>query len=118
MDKNKLAENYCTEKNNKKINIDDIKSAFIAGCNSVIEENSHLEWIDIQLYRANGLYVDVCKTHKPLKDYLIRQWSQIKPFELYITDENTVVRDFKTIEDAKKYAIEDYKNTLTNFLGL
>lgn len=118
MDKNKLAENYCVEKHNKHFDIVDIKNAFVAGCNSVIEENSQLEWIEIQLYRHGGLYVDVCKANKPLKEYLIRERSQIKPFELYITDENTIVRDFKTIEDAKKYAIEDYKKTLTNFLGL
>ena len=118
MNKEKIAKNYCTEKNNKKFDIDDIKSAFIAGCNSVIEENSQLEWIEIQLYRHGGLYADICKANKPLKEYLIRERSQIKPFELYITDENTIVRNFKTIEEAKKYATEDYKKTLTNFLGL
>ena len=118
MNKEKLAEKYCTAKHNEHFDIVDIKSAFIAGCNSVIEENSKLEWVDIQLYRQGGLYVDVCKANKSLKEYLIRERSQIKPFELYITDENTIVREFKTIEEAKKYAIEDYKKTLANFLGL
>lgn len=43
MDKNKLAENYCVEKHNKHFDIVDIKNAFVAGCNSVIEANSKIE---------------------------------------------------------------------------
>lgn len=123
MDKNKLAEkycveNYCVEDHNNKIDIINIKNAFIAGCNSVIEENSKIKWNDISLYREGGLYADICKARKPLKEYLIREWYQPKSIELYMTDDNTIIREFKTIEDAKKYATEDYKKTLTNFLGL
>lgn len=118
MDKNKLAEKYCVEKRNKRFDVSDIKNAFIAGCNSVIEENSKIEWNDIQLYRQGGLYADICKACKPLKEYLIREWYQPKSIELCMTDDNTIIREFKTIEDAKKYATEDYKKTLTNFLCL
>lgn len=95
---------------------DDIKAAFSSGRESVVEEASELEWEDIGVYGENARYVNVCRAHKPLKEYLIQEWFYPNDIELHCN--KFVKKGFKTIEEAKQAANEDYKKRIKQALGL
>lgn len=91
--------------------------AFEAGRQSVIESASKLNWEDVGIYGKYGTYLDVCRVHKPLMDYLIRQWFQPKDIELFAFGDS-VKNGFKSVEEAKVYADEMYKKEIKKVLGL
>ncbi|MCI6671868.1 MAG: hypothetical protein MSG77_04945 [Prevotella sp.] len=91
--------------------------AFEAGRKSVIESASKLNWEELGIYGRYGTYLDVCLAHKPLGDFLIRQRYQPKDIELYFLDEDSKW-GFKSVEEAKEYANEMYKNKIKKVLGL
>lgn len=95
---------------------DDIKAAFNAGRESVVEKASELEWKDIGVFGEKARYVNVCRAHKPLEEYLIQEWFYPKDVELHSNE--FVKNGFKTIEEAKTYANEDYKKRIKQALGL
>lgn len=94
----------------------DIKAAFNAGRESVVEKASELEWEDIDVYGEKARYINVCKAHKPLEEYMIRKWFCPNDVELHCN--KFVKKGFKTIEDAKQAANEDYKQRIKQALGL
>ena len=94
----------------------DIESAFNAGSESVVEKASELEWKDIGVFGEKARYVNVCRAHKPLEEYLIQEWFYPKDVELHSNE--FVKNGFKTIEEAKTYANEDYKKRIKQALGL
>lgn len=94
----------------------DIKAAFNAGRESVVEKASELEWKDIGVFGEKARYVNVCRAHKPLEEYLIQEWFYPKDVELHSNE--FVKNGFKTIEEAKTYANEDYKKRIKQALGL
>lgn len=94
----------------------DIKAAFDAGRESVVEDASELDWEDIGMYGEKARYINVCRTHKPLEEYLIQKWFCPKGIELHCN--NFTKSGFKTIEDAKAYAKEAYKQRIKQVLGL
>ena len=129
MEKMDLAEQYALKEyirvngetnvifeDSKCFTFDSIKDAFNAGCNSVIETASELEWEDIGVYGEDARYVDVCRASKPLDTYLIREWYYPKDIELECNDD--IHNGFKTIEEAKLYAKELYKQKVKQVLGL
>lgn len=95
----------------------DIESAFNAGSESVIENASKLEWEEIGLYGDCGICFDVCKADKPLANFSIRKWSTSKDIEL-LNNDFTVRGGFKSIEEAKSYAIKVYEERIKQVLGL
>ena len=96
--------------------VDDIKAAFNAGRESVVEKASELEWEDVGVYGEKARYVNVCRAHKPLEEFLIREWFCPKDIELHGND--FTKSGFKTIDDAKAYAKEAYKQRIKQALGL
>ena len=94
----------------------DIEAAFNAGRESVVEKASELEWEDIGIFGGYARYVNVCRAHKPLEEFLIREWFQPKDIELFGKD--FTKNSFKTIEEAKAYAKEAYKKRIKQVLGL
>lgn len=91
--------------------------AFNAGRESVIESASELKWEEIMPpRRSNGFYVDICKTHTLLGDFLITKY--YLPKDIVLSGDNFPKRSFKTIEDAKSYATKVYKERIKEFLGL
>ena len=94
----------------------DIIEAFNAGCESVIENISELKWEEIQLFGDRGRYVNVCRAHKPLDDFLIRSWNIPKDIELL--SNNFTKGGFKTVEEAKSYAAKVYKERVKEVLEL
>ena len=94
----------------------DIKAAFNAGRESVVEGASELDWEDIGIYGEKARYVNVCRAHKPLEEYMIQKWSCPKDIELHGND--FAKSGFKTIEDAKAYAKAAYKQRIKQALGL
>ena len=101
---------------NKVFTEGDIETAFNAGCESIVEKASELEWEDIGVYGEDARYVDVCRASKPLDEFLIREWSYPKDIELECND--TIHNGFKTVEEAKLYAKELYKRKIKQVLGL
>lgn len=90
--------------------------AFEAGRKSVIENVPELKWEEIGLFGDRGMYVDICRANKPLEEFLIREWNHPKDIELL---SNSFSKSgFKTIEEAKSYAREMYKNRLKQVLEL
>lgn len=90
--------------------------AYDAGRESVVDKASELEWVDIGLYGGYARYVNVCRAHKPLEEYLIREWFCPKDIELHCN--NFTKNGFKNIEEAKAYAKEAYKRRIEQALGL
>lgn len=88
-----------------------------AGRQSVIENASKLNWEDAGMYGQYGTYLNVCRAHKPLGDFLIRRWFQPKDIELFFLDE-PIRGGFKSVEEAKKYAKEIYENEIKKVLEL
>lgn len=96
---------------------DCIMEAFNEGRQSVIENASKLNWEDVGIYGQYGMYLNVCRAHKPLGDFLIRQWFQPKDIDLFFLDE-PIRGGFKSVEEAKKYAKEMYANEIKKVLEL
>jgi len=68
------------------------------------------------LCKVTARYVNVCRAHKPLEEYMIQKWSCPKDIELHGND--FAKSGFKTIEDAKAYAKAAYKQRIKQALGL
>lgn len=102
---------------NRCFTFDDIKAAFNAGSESIIEEASKLEWEEIGLYEDCGIYLDVCKADKSLANFSIRKWSTSKDIEL-LNNGFTIRGGFKSIEEAKSYSIKVYEERIKKALGL
>jgi hypothetical protein len=101
---------------NRCFTFDDIKAAFNAGSESVIESASKLEWKEIGFYEDCGIYLEVCKADKPLDNFLIRKWSPSKKIELL---SNGLGKGcFNSIEEAKSYAVKVYEERIKKVLGL
>ena len=96
--------------------LDDIRAAFNAGRESVVEYASELEWKDIGVFGEKARYVNVCRANKPLEEYLIQEWFCPKGIELHGND--FIKNGFKSIEEAKSYANEHYKKRIKQALGL
>lgn len=101
---------------NKVFTEGDIETAFNAGRKSVVENIPELEWVDIGIYGEQARYVNVCRAHKPLEEFLIREWFCPKGIELHGND--FTKNGFKTIEEAKAYAKEAYKQRIKQVLEL
>lgn len=101
---------------NKCFIFDDIKAAFSAGRESVVEKASELEWEDIGIYGEKARYINVCRAHKPLEEYLIQEWFCPKNIKLHCND--FTKNGFKNIEEAKAYAKEAYKRRIEQVLEL
>lgn len=96
---------------------DCVMDAFNEGRQSVIENASKLNWEDVMIYGQHVLYLNVCRVHKPLGDFLIRQWFHPKDIELFFLDEN-IRGEFKSVNEAKEYAKEMYENEIKKVLGV
>ena len=101
---------------NKVFTEGDIETAFNAGRESVVGKASELEWKDIGVYGEHARYVNVCRAHKPLEEFLIREWFYPKDIELHGND--FVKNGFKNIEEAKSYAKEVYKRSIKQVFEL
>jgi hypothetical protein len=112
----RLSGNEVSFSENKVFTEEDIEAAFNAGRESVVEIASELEWEDIGIYGEKARYINVCRAHKPLEEYLIQEWFYPKNIELHCND---FTKDgFKNIEEAKAYAKEAYKRRINQALGL
>lgn len=94
----------------------DIKAAFNAGRESVVEDATELDWEDIDIFGEKAMYVNVCRAQKPLEEYMIQKWFCPNDIELHCN--HFVKKGFKTIEAAKQAANEDYKQRIKQALGL
>lgn len=99
----------------------DIKEAFNAGRESIVEKISELKWEEINLYRHCGIYLEVCRAHTRLEDFLIRIWSD--PRDIELLSNNFLMGGFskggfKTVEEAKSYATKVYKERIKEVLEL
>lgn len=112
----RLSGNEVSFSENKVFTEDDIKAAFNAGRESVVEDASELDWEDIDIFGEKAMYVNVCRAHKPLEEYMIQKWFCPNDVELHCN--HFTKKGFKTIEEAKQAANEDYKKRIKQALGL
>jgi len=112
----RLSGNEVSFSENKVFTEEDIEAAFNAGRESVVEKASELEWEDIGVYGEKARYVNVCRAHKPLEEYLIQEW--FCPKDIKLLCNNFTKNSFKNIEEAKAYAKEAYKRRIKQALGL
>lgn len=94
----------------------DIEESFNAGRESVIENISELKWKKIGLYGYGAIYLDVCKAHTLLEDFLIRK--SYLPKDIILLGNNFSKGGFKTVKEAKFYATEVYKERIKEVLEL
>ena len=97
----------------------DIKAAFNAGRESVVENMPELEWID-GLNIADEfeeVFCEECITTTPFGEYSIRYFYYTKTYVLFFTDEK-VSNNFKLLNDIKQFAEKDYQNRIKQALGL
>ena len=113
----RLSGNEVSFSDNKVFTEADIEAAFNAGRESVAENASELEWEDIGVYSGYAKYINVCKVHKPLEEFLIQEWFDPKDIELH-SNKGFAKNGFKTIEEAKAYAKEAYKQRIKQALEL
>lgn len=104
-------------KGNRYFTFNDIKAAFNAGCESVIEEASKLAWEEIGSYSDFGLTFNVCEAYKPLTNFSIIKSYISKDIEL-LNNGFLVRGGFKSIEEAKSYAVKVYEKKIKKTLGL
>lgn len=129
----KAATEYADDYGCFNCDIGDVHTAFIDGAKwadeniskevstkynqDLIENASKLNWENVGVYGQDARYLNVCRAHKPLGDFLIREWYWPKDIKLYFIDKSTK-GGFKNIEEAKKYANEMYKNEIKKLLEL
>lgn len=109
-------ENDLIFEDNRCFTFDDIKAAFNAWRENIIDKASELEWKDVGVYGEKARYLNVCRANKPLEEYLIQEWFCPKGVELHGND--FVKNGFKNIEEAKAYANKHYKERIKQILGL
>lgn len=102
---------------NKCFTFDDIKDAFNAGRESVIEDASKLEWKETGWYEDCGLYLHVCYADKPLDNFSIGKWTTNNDIEV-LRNGFAIRGGFKNIEEAKSYAVKVYEERIKQALGL
>lgn len=101
----------------KYFTFDDIKAAFNAGRESVIENATKLEWKETGRYEDCGIYLNVCKADKPLDNFSIGKWTTDNDIEL-LRNGFAIRGGFKNIEEAKSYAVKVYEEKIKQALGL
>ena len=132
MEKKDLAEEYA-EKEYERVNGDsepiftdetcftfeDIKYAFDAGRESVVESIPELKWIDgpDAIGDFEEVFHEVCIAPTHFGDYYIRYFSYSKSYVLFYDGEK-ISNDFKLLNDAKLLAEEDYQNRIKKVLEL
>lgn len=104
-------------KDNRCFTFDDIKAAFNAGRESVIENASKLEWKETGRYEDCGIYLNICKADKPLDNFSIGKWTTNNDIEL-LRNGFAIRGGFKNIEEAKSYAVKVYEEKIKKALGL
>lgn len=98
---------------------DDLKAAFTAGRESVVESLPKLKWIDGLSITDDfeEVFCEECITTTPFGEYSIRYFYYNKTYVLFFTDEK-VSNDFKLLNDIKLFAEKDYQNRIKHALGL
>ena len=102
---------------NKYFTFDDIKAAFNAGRESVVENMPELKW------NNEDRFGDFCEcteegySNTPFGIYSILQWSNSPDIAIYFAAEH-FKSNFQSVEQAKLAANEDYKKRIKQALGL
>ena len=130
MEKKDLAEEYATARlqgrlsgnevsfsENKVFTEEDIKAAFNAGRESVVENMPELKW------NNEDRFGDFCEcteegySNTPFGIYSILQWYNSPDIAIYFAGEH-FKSNFQSVEQAKQAANEDYKQRIKQVLGL
>jgi hypothetical protein len=102
---------------NRCFTLDDIKSAFNAGRESVVENMPELKW------NNEDRFGDFCEcteegySNTPFGIYSILQWYNSPDIAIYFAGEH-FKSNFQSVEQAKLAANEDYKKRIKQALGL
>lgn len=117
--KGRLSGNEMSFSENKIFTEEDIKCAFNAGRESVIENIPNMKWIDdlSAIEDFEEVLREECIATTPFGEYSIRYFYYSKTYVLFFADEK-VSNDFKLLNDIKLFAEKDYQNRIKKALGL
>ena len=130
MEKKDLADEYA-EKEYKRVNGDsepiftdetcftfeDIKYAFDAGRESVVESIPELKWKDEDRRGDEENYIEESYSLTPFGDYSILKWYAPTDITIYFNGEH-FKSGITSVQQAKQAANEDYKKRIKQALGL
>lgn len=102
---------------NKCFIFDDIKAAFNAGRESVVENVPELEWKDEDRRGDDENYTEESYSLTPFGDYSILQWYYPADITIYFNGEH-FKSNIMSVQQAKQAANEDYKQRIKQALGL
>ena len=113
----RLSGNEVSFSENKIFTEEDIKAAFNAGRESVVENMPELKW------NNEDRFGDFCEcteegySNTPFGIYSILQWYNSPDIAIYFAGEH-FKSNFQSVEQAKQAANEDYKKRIKQALGL
>ncbi|WP_455093519.1 hypothetical protein [Prevotella histicola] len=96
---------------------DDIKAAFNAGRESVVENIPELEWKDEDRRGDEENYIEESYSLTPFGDYSILKWYAPTDITIYFNGEH-FKSNIMSVQQAKQAANEDYKQRIKQALGL
>ena len=129
MEKKDLAEEYLDRKIKQEpfksltkgfeyaFSVDDIKAAFNAGRESVVENIPELEWKDEDRRGDEENYIEESYSLTPFGDYSILKWYAPTDITIYFNGEH-FKSNIMSVQQAKQAANEDYKQRIKQALGL
>lgn len=95
----------------------DIKAAFNAGRESVVESMPGLEWIYEDRFGYFCECTEECYSKTPIGIYSILQWYSSNDFTINFAGEQ-IKSNLQSLEQAKQATNEDYKKRIKQVLGL
>ena len=95
----------------------DIKDAFNAGRQSIINNIYRLEWEDIEAYGPFAVTEKVCRTKTPFGEYSITRWCAMNTFTLFDEDGDGT-QEFRSLEEAKQHASDLHSKRIREELGI
>lgn len=119
---NKVADSAIYFKNGKfpdmpLFQVKDIKDAFNAGRQSIINNLCRLEWEYLRILEPFGLTEIVCRTKTSFSEFLIIRECATNIFIL-LDSKDVDVQQFDSLEKAKQYASKLHKKQVREKLGI
>lgn len=105
------------EDNKRCFTINDIRAAFYAGRESVVESLPELEWKDEDRRGDEENYIEESYSLTPFGDYSILKWYAPTDITIYFNGEHSK-SGITSVQQAKQAANEDYKKRIKEALGL
>ena len=113
----RLSGNEVSFSENNVFTEEDIKAAFNAGRESVVENIPELRWEDKNRCSGDENYIEESYSLTPFGEYSILQWYSPYCITIYFDGKHYKL-DTTNVQQAKQIANDDYKQRIKQALGL